>query len=326
MNTELICLLAMLLAIMAIKYIYRLLISRNLIVVLILSSVGLYIAFYSYQRASHINSYRPTLCKIEKQTPVDTLTITQGSFYMPGGSLYCPDVLISYIINNEIYHKTIKLSCTENKNDQASILFKYPSFPCFYNVNDSSDVINFVLEGGLYFWYSTTFIGLLLFGFVIYSFIYGSKPLVIVLNTKPKSLIFILIIFTTFILAEIYVVKKEWRVNNKFQETICTIIDKKIETDRGKAIRYSASFNVEYIAMNNKYSHWISPGIFKYESSSIYSADTKLSQYQINNQYPCWYDPDYAYTVVLERGYSTFTYIFGFFIILLALMILKTVL
>ncbi len=89
--------------------------------------------------------FQNTICKIEKQTPVENTSTEHHN-------LYCPDVLISYNVKNQIYQKTIQLNCTSNKDNQMSNFVKFSEFECAYNKRDISELKTHGIASLSYLW------------------------------------------------------------------------------------------------------------------------------------------------------------------------------
>lgn len=96
----------------------------------------------------------------------------------------------------------------------------------------------------------------------------------------------------------------EWRVNHEFVETTCVIRGKEIGESQGEdGTVYRPEIQIEYHIAGKKY-------LTKtYDITGEYSsgrADKKeiLKQFEIGQQYVCWYDPVDPEVAVLIRGYT----------------------
>ena len=95
----------------------------------------------------------------------------------------------------------------------------------------------------------------------------------------------------------------QWRVNHEFVETACTVRSKAIGRSNGDGEAYRPEIQIEYKIAGKKY-------VTKtYDITGSYSSDHEeqksiLKQFEIGQEYPCWYDPIDPNVAVLVRGYS----------------------
>ncbi len=89
-------------------------------------------------------------------------------------------------------------------------------------------------------------------------------------------------------------------VKEKYETTICRILNKEL-TVRGRIVnRYRADFLVSYKAAGVEYRGAISGnGLDRSFTTDRLSQENLLNQFDINNSYPCWYNPDVPALVVL---------------------------
>lgn len=132
--------------------------------------------------------------------------------------------------------------------------------------------------------------------------------------------------FLSFILATVVI--PEWRVNQRFERDLCTIVKKRIaersntggvdqilrlvgwEADgpvSGRAVRGSLSYRPEFLIRyevgGQTYETWT------YDATGVYSTHQDSQQvvidsFSVEGQYACWYDPDDPASAVLVRGYN----------------------
>lgn len=89
-----------------------------------------------------------------------------------------------------------------------------------------------------------------------------------------------------------------------FQETSCTVLDKKIVASHISAKRKTTKtiYYLSYIVNQTTYREWRSPTLAEsYDEFSF----TPSPQYNIDTNYSCWYDPSNPKVVILKRGYFT---------------------
>lgn len=101
----------------------------------------------------------------------------------------------------------------------------------------------------------------------------------------------------------------EWRINQHFQATVCTVLGKglvrrtMVATDRGTSFTWQPCLRVRYDVAGRTLESWSTP------SRSSTASDRKravaaLSAWKLGDEIPGWYDPTAPATVVLERGYN----------------------
>ena len=102
----------------------------------------------------------------------------------------------------------------------------------------------------------------------------------------------------------IQVVLPEWRANHQFVEHACVVLDTRLETQkRGDGTQFRPAVRIQYEVDGEKYVLWT------YSIRSSYSGNRAANQdivadYQVGQQYPCWYDPAEPSVAVLVRGYT----------------------
>jgi hypothetical protein len=123
-----------------------------------------------------------------------------------------------------------------------------------------------------------------------------------------------------FVLVAIVVyLRPEYRVNNEFAVTTCTILNKQLMMvqDRNGTV-YRPEFHIRYWVDNKPYeAHTYN--ITGESTSGRADKEQILSRFEVGQSYPCWYDPHHPQTVVLVRGYSFFGFMMVAFGVLLIL-------
>ncbi|OGT42583.1 MAG: hypothetical protein A3F42_01070 [Gammaproteobacteria bacterium RIFCSPHIGHO2_12_FULL_37_34] len=102
------------------------------------------------------------------------------------------------------------------------------------------------------------------------------------------------------------------RAKEVFVQTTCALLNKKLNAQASSPNNYlyRADFLIHYSVNNIPYTHWVS-------GNGLNTAFTKhsapkeeiLSQFNVGNAYPCWYDPNnpsIAILVMRHYWFSTF--------------------
>lgn len=163
-------------------YLYKKKVAPPLLVTIFLAGIGFFGAATGADRIWENLNYQNTLCKIEKQTPVETPTKKEPN------DLYCPDVLISYSIDNHNYEKIVKMNCVMNKNDQVANFIKFSELPCAYKNDDVTDIkfrpvmsVSIPLQ-------ITSALSLYLFVFSIYAYLAALKIRLLAIKRPDKKI------------------------------------------------------------------------------------------------------------------------------------------
>ncbi|MBN8625459.1 MAG: hypothetical protein J0M17_08225 [Planctomycetes bacterium] len=97
----------------------------------------------------------------------------------------------------------------------------------------------------------------------------------------------------------------EWRANHEFFETRCTILAKYVaERSQEGQPRYRPEFKVRYDSGKGPVET-----IATFDAAAVFITDREpceenLAEFEVGQEYLCWYDPHEPTTVVLRRGYS----------------------
>jgi len=106
-----------------------------------------------------------------------------------------------------------------------------------------------------------------------------------------------------FFLLQLLVIP-EWRVNHDFVEHTCVVLKERIaENASDDGTTYRPEFLVRYDFDGASYVAWA------YDITQAYSSgragkQTILDRFEVDHEYPCWYDPNDPRRVVLVRGYT----------------------
>jgi hypothetical protein len=104
----------------------------------------------------------------------------------------------------------------------------------------------------------------------------------------------------------------EWRANRQFARTSCVIVDKepgvKPATQNGPAM-YRPEFRIRYQVDDQKYDENNIYDMTKRYSADLEQVSAILDRFELNQEYPCWYDPIDPHRAVLVRGYSGWLYL-----------------
>ena len=98
-----------------------------------------------------------------------------------------------------------------------------------------------------------------------------------------------------------------WRANHRFIEHVCTVRDKRLaEQTSGKQVLYRPEINIEYRLGTTAYTTWAYslPNPFTAGQTDKQAA---LARFQVDREYPCWYNPADPREVVVVRGYLWWT-------------------
>lgn len=102
----------------------------------------------------------------------------------------------------------------------------------------------------------------------------------------------------------------EWRVNRRYVEHVCRVVDKRIESivnDDGATL-YRPGVRVRYELHGEEYAPWTFDAIRVY-SQDLTASERALEDFEIGQECPCWYDPGAHDQVVLRRGYTWFAWL-----------------
>jgi hypothetical protein len=98
-----------------------------------------------------------------------------------------------------------------------------------------------------------------------------------------------------------------------YVEGRCVLLDKRlVEHPRsGKAINstYRPEFLIRYTVAGREFRTWAYKAV-KASSGFRWAEERVLEGFTVGQEYPCWYDPDDPFKVVVVRGYSWFTFVF----------------
>lgn len=101
----------------------------------------------------------------------------------------------------------------------------------------------------------------------------------------------------------------DWRANHEFRETMCRILDKRVEqTDGDAGPLYRPEFHIAYLVEGKEY-HAHTFHITKVATSDRAASEAVLAQYNIGQQYSCWYDPLNPAQAVLVKQSSWFAWL-----------------
>ncbi|MEX0675955.1 MAG: DUF3592 domain-containing protein [Pirellulales bacterium] len=104
----------------------------------------------------------------------------------------------------------------------------------------------------------------------------------------------------------------EWRANRQFEPATCVVIAKRVGGKPATEVepaQFRPELRVRYEADGHAY---VADGV--YDVTNLYSQDEAqvkaiLDGFEIDKQYPCWYDPIDPGRVVLVQGYSGWLYV-----------------
>lgn len=104
----------------------------------------------------------------------------------------------------------------------------------------------------------------------------------------------------------------EWRANRQFAPTTCVVVAKHLGVKAATAnepAMYRPEFRIRYQVEGEPYD-----ADDVYDVTQIYlpdqeSATAILGQFEVGQEYPCWYDPINPKRAVLARGYSGWLYL-----------------
>jgi hypothetical protein len=130
----------------------------------------------------------------------------------------------------------------------------------------------------------------------------------------------IVVVGAAFVLvAYVVYLRPEYRVNNEFAVSTCTIMDKQLIVlqDRNGTV-YRPEFRIRY-RVDGKTYEARTYNITGESTSGRAPKEEILSRFEVGQSYPCWYDPYHPETAVLVRGYSLFGFMMVAFGMLLML-------
>jgi hypothetical protein len=104
----------------------------------------------------------------------------------------------------------------------------------------------------------------------------------------------------------------EWRANRQFAPTTCVVVAKRPGVKPATASEpamYRPEFRIRYQVDQQQY---VEDNV--YDVTQLYLPDEEavsaiLDQFEVNQEYPCWYDPIDPRRAVLVRGYSGWLYL-----------------
>ena len=103
----------------------------------------------------------------------------------------------------------------------------------------------------------------------------------------------------------------EWRTNHTYVEGRCLVLDKRLgeHPPTGKAVNstYRPEFFIRYRVAGRDYRVWAYKAV-KVSSALRWPKEQVLDGFTVGQEYPCWYDPAEPTKVVVDRGYSWFSY------------------
>ncbi len=115
-----------------------------------------------------------------------------------------------------------------------------------------------------------------------------------------------------FVYMWVALVWPEWRANRQFGPATCVVVAKRPGVKPATAnepATYRPEIRIRYRVEDQQY---IEDNV--YDVTGLYSPDehavtATLDQFEVNKEYPCWYDPIDPHRVVLVRGYSGWLYL-----------------
>jgi len=103
----------------------------------------------------------------------------------------------------------------------------------------------------------------------------------------------------------------EWRANRQFAPTTCVVLAKEVApkpASESEPAMYRPEIHIRFKVEDREFED------NTYDVTRMYSVDKKaveaiVAQFEVGQQYPCWYDPINPHTAVLVRGYSGWLYL-----------------
>ncbi|HEY1603717.1 MAG TPA: DUF3592 domain-containing protein [Pirellulales bacterium] len=123
--------------------------------------------------------------------------------------------------------------------------------------------------------------------------------------------LFAAVFFVAGVISLAFVVLKlsipEWRANHDFVETTGRVLETRLLMNNTRLTRPEIHVAYEVDGRNlTAWSHYDVRGEFQADAQR---AQTILDQFQIGDEYHCWYDPDQPENVVFARGYTWFAWL-----------------
>ena len=148
-----------------------------------------------------------------------------------------------------------------------------------------------------------------------------------ILNSPySKPIIILILVFS--IVVGLMSFKKDWEINHHYVDTSCKVIDKRLLNDQqslqnqknNSSNTYQTFIHVQYQITYLEYNKWISPS--NGSTTSLSSEQKTFDQYQIGQEYSCWYNPNNYSEVVLSRGYHMFNILLNLAMIVILVYVL----
>jgi len=95
-----------------------------------------------------------------------------------------------------------------------------------------------------------------------------------------------------------------WKVNRRFVETGCLVLDKRLaQSQKDGGAVYRPEIQIEYRVEGTTYRIW-TYSLPNLTSGDLAEKQEILSGFHVGQEYACWYDPTSPSTAVLVRGFS----------------------
>jgi hypothetical protein len=104
----------------------------------------------------------------------------------------------------------------------------------------------------------------------------------------------------------------EWRANRQFVPARCVVLDKQVggkPATENEPATYRPEFRIRYQVDGKQYVEDQVYDVTKFDSPDKQAARATVEGFEVNKEYPCWYDPIDPHRVILTRGYSTWLYL-----------------
>lgn len=103
----------------------------------------------------------------------------------------------------------------------------------------------------------------------------------------------------------------EWRANRQFAPATCELLDKREgeSVAQDESATFRPAFKIRYRVNDEPY---VEDGVYDVTQHLMpdrQAVQAILNQFEIGQEYPCWYDPIDPHRVVLVRGYSPWLYV-----------------
>jgi len=128
-----------------------------------------------------------------------------------------------------------------------------------------------------------------------------------------------LVLGCCFLLLPVWADAVAWRVNHRYRETQCVVLNRRIEQGGvpdtqqggtvGSTIGYRPLILIQYQVDSHSYRTWTydsPPSLRVHFYGSCAEAQSVLDGFSVGHAYPCWYDPEEPGEAVLVRGYQSF--------------------